>query len=53
MKILALESSARAASCAVVADGAPIASAFQATGLTQYPGQPLTLGSADQGGVSQ
>ena len=34
MKILALESSARAASCAVVADGAPIASAFQATGLT-------------------
>ena len=25
----------------------------QATGLTQYPGQPLTLGSADQGGVSQ
>ena len=24
----------------------------QATGLTQYPGQPLTLGSADQRGVS-
>ena len=34
MKLLALESSARAASCAVVEDGAPLASAWQATGLT-------------------
>ena len=34
MRILAVESSARAASCAVVEDGALIASAFQATGLT-------------------
>ena len=25
----------------------------QATGLTQYPGQPMTLGSADERGVSQ
>ena len=34
MKILALESSARAASCAVLADGEVLASAWQATGLT-------------------
>ena len=34
MKILALESSARAASCAVLEDGAPLASAWQSTGLT-------------------
>ena len=34
MKLLALESSARAASCAVLEDGAPLASAWQATGLT-------------------
>lgn len=34
MKILALESSAKAASCAVLADGVPLASAWQATGLT-------------------
>lgn len=34
MKILALESSAKAASCAVLADGIPLASAWQATGLT-------------------
>ena len=34
MKILALESSARSASCAVVEHGIPIASAFQSTGLT-------------------
>ena len=25
----------------------------QATGLTQYPGQPMTLGSADERGVTQ
>lgn len=34
MKILALESSAKAASCAVLEDGRPIATAWQATGLT-------------------
>lgn len=34
MKILALESSAKAASCAVLEDGALLASAWQATGLT-------------------
>jgi len=34
MKILALESSAKAASCAVVENGVLLASAFQATGLT-------------------
>lgn len=34
MKILALESSAKAASCAFVSDGIPLASAWQATGLT-------------------
>ena len=34
MKILALESSAKAASCAVLADGVPLASAWQSTGLT-------------------
>ena len=34
MKLLALESSAKAASCAVLADGALAASAWQATGLT-------------------
>ena len=34
MKLLALESSARAASCAVLEDCAPLASAWQATGLT-------------------
>ena len=34
MKILALESSAKAASCAVLADGVPVASAWQCTGLT-------------------
>ena len=34
MKILALESSAKAASCAVLADGALAASAWQCTGLT-------------------
>ena len=34
MKILALESSAKAASCAVLADGVPLATAWQATGLT-------------------
>lgn len=34
MKLLALESSAKAASCAVLSDGEPLASAWQATGLT-------------------
>ena len=34
MKILALETSAKAASCAVLSDGVPVASAWQATGLT-------------------
>lgn len=34
MKLLALESSARAASCAVLQDGVPLATAWQATGLT-------------------
>lgn len=34
MKILALESSAKAASCAVLSDGVPLAQAWQATGLT-------------------
>ena len=34
MRILALESSAKAASCAVLAEGVPIASAWQCTGLT-------------------
>lgn len=34
MKILALETSAKSASCAVVEQGAPLASAFQCTGLT-------------------
>ena len=34
MKLLALESSAKAASCAVLEDGGVIASAWQATGLT-------------------
>ena len=34
MKILALESSAKAASCALVDDGVPLATAWQATGLT-------------------
>ena len=34
MKILALESSAKAASCALVDNGVPLATAWQATGLT-------------------
>ena len=34
MNILALETSAKAASCAVARDGAPVASAWQSTGLT-------------------
>ena len=34
MKILALETSAKSVSCAVVEDGAPLASAYQCTGLT-------------------
>lgn len=34
MNILALETSAKAASCAVLKDGAPVASAWQQTGLT-------------------
>lgn len=34
MKLLALESSAKAASCAVLADGEVLSSAWQATGLT-------------------
>ncbi len=34
MKLLALESSAKAASCAVLEDGEAITSAWQATGLT-------------------
>lgn len=34
MKILALETTAKAASCAVLEDGRPIATAWQATGLT-------------------
>ena len=34
MKLLALESSAKAASCAVLSDGEVLASAWQATGLT-------------------
>jgi len=34
MKILALETSAKAASCAVLAGGVPVASAWQCTGLT-------------------
>ena len=34
MKILALETSAKSVSCAVVEDGTPLASAYQCTGLT-------------------
>ena len=34
MKLLALESSAKAASCAILEDGQVIGSAWQATGLT-------------------
>lgn len=34
MKILSLETSAKSVSCAVVEDGAPLASAYQCTGLT-------------------
>lgn len=34
MKILALETSAKAASCAVLSDGVPLATAWQSTGLT-------------------
>ena len=34
MKLLALETSAKAASCAVLEDGVPVASAWQCTGLT-------------------
>lgn len=34
MKILALETSAKSVSCAVVEDGAPLASSYQCTGLT-------------------
>ncbi len=34
MKLLAIETTAKAASCAVLDDGVPIASAWQATGLT-------------------
>ncbi len=34
MKLLALETSAKAASCAVLEDGAPVASAWQQSGLT-------------------
>ena len=34
MKILALETTAKAASCAVLREGAPLATAWQATGLT-------------------
>ena len=34
MKILALETSAKSVSCAIVEDGAPLASAYQCTGLT-------------------
>ena len=34
MKILALESSAKAASCAVLSDGIPLAQSWQSTGLT-------------------
>ena len=34
MKLLALETSAKAASCAIVADGVPLATAWQNTGLT-------------------
>lgn len=34
MKLLAIETSAKAASCAVLEDGVPLASAWQATGLT-------------------
>ena len=34
MKLLALETSAKAASCAVLEDGAPLAAAWQCTGLT-------------------
>ena len=34
MNILALETSAKAVSCAVLQDGAPVASAWQSTGLT-------------------
>ena len=34
MKLLALEASAKAASCAVLEDGVPIATAWQSTGLT-------------------
>lgn len=34
MKLLALETSAKAASCAVLQDGIPLATAWQATGLT-------------------
>ena len=34
MKLLAIETTAKAASCAVLEDGVPIASAWQATGLT-------------------
>ena len=34
MKLLALETTAKAASCAVLQDGIPLATAWQATGLT-------------------
>ena len=34
MKLLALETSAKAASCAVLEDAAPVAAAWQCTGLT-------------------
>ena len=34
MKLLALETTAKAASCAVLADGVPLATAWQCTGLT-------------------
>ena len=34
MKMLALETSAKAASCAVLEDGVPLALAWQSTGLT-------------------
>lgn len=51
MKILALETSAKSVSCAVVENGAPLASSYQCTGLTHsrtlLPMVDATLKNAD------
>lgn len=51
MKILALETSAKSVSCAVVENGAPLASSYQCTGLTHsrtlLPMVDATLTNAD------